>query len=71
MADAYEEDEVGDEEADTEVQVNGGASVLDGTDKPEGQYADEEAYQRQRESDPCDELKLKHVLLHGLENERH
>lgn len=43
FADADEEDEVGDEEADTEVQVDGGAGALDGADKPEGQYADEEA----------------------------
>lgn len=44
LADAYEEDEVGDEEADTEVKMNGGAGALDGTDEPEGEYADEKAY---------------------------
>lgn len=43
MADADEEDEVGDEKADAEVQMDGGAGALDGTDKPESQYADEEA----------------------------
>lgn len=43
LADASEEDEVSNEEADAEVQVNGGAGALDGADKPEGQYADEEA----------------------------
>lgn len=43
LADADEEDEVCEEEADAEVQVDGGAGALDGTDQPEGQYADEEA----------------------------
>lgn len=43
LADTDKEDEVCDEEADAEVEVDGGARALDGADKPEGQYADEEA----------------------------
>lgn len=45
--------------------MDGGASALDGADEPEGQYADEQADQRQRESNPGDQLKLKHVLSQG------
>lgn len=59
---AGQEDEVGDEEADAEVQVDGGAGALDGADEAKGQHADEEADQRQEEAHPRDQLQFKHIL---------
>lgn len=41
--DACEEDKEGDEEADAEVQVDGGSGALDGADQRERQDADEQA----------------------------
>ena len=41
--DACKEDEGGDEEADAEVQVDGGSRAFDGADQREGQDADEQA----------------------------
>ena len=47
LVDACEEEQMGQEEADGELQVEGGAGVLDGSAKEEGEGCQEEAQQRQ------------------------
>ena len=56
MINPHEEEEVGQEEADGELQVKGGAGVLDGSTQEEGEGRQEEA--EQREAQP-------HVGDHG------
>ena len=45
LGDAREEDQVGQEEADAEVQVDGGARALDGAAEREGEDAQRQAQQ--------------------------
>ena len=47
LVDGHEEEQVGQEEADRELQVEGGAGVLDGFAQQEGEGCQEEAQQRQ------------------------
>ena len=47
MINPHEEEEVGQEEADGELQVKGGAGVLDGSTQEEGEGCQEEAEQRE------------------------
>lgn len=61
-ADAAEEDEVGEEEAERQVEVDGGARALDGATEAKGQDADEQTHQRHGQTDPRDQLQLKGVL---------
>lgn len=61
--DAHEEHEVGDEEADAEVQVDGVACALDGSHQVKCGNADEEADQRQWQSHPCDQSQLVYILV--------
>lgn len=50
MINPSEEEEVGQEEADAELQVEGGADVLDGSAQEEGEGCQEETQQRQTQS---------------------
>lgn len=50
MINPSEEEEVGQEEADAELQVEGGAEVLDGSAQEESEGCQEETQQRQAQS---------------------
>lgn len=62
LGDAGQEEEVGHEEADAEVEVNGGASPLDGAAELEGEDAEDEAQQGDGQADLGDQLQAKGVL---------
>lgn len=62
LRDAGQEEEVGHEEADAEVEVDGGASPLDGAAELEGEDAEEEAHQGDAQADLGDQLQAKGVL---------
>lgn len=51
-----EKEEVGQEEADWELQVEGGADVLNGSAEEEGEGCQEEAQQREAQSHVGDHL---------------
>lgn len=62
LGDAGQKEEVGHEEADAEVEVDGGASPLDGAAELEGEDAEEEAQQGDGQADLGDQLQAKGVL---------
>ena len=68
--DAGEEDKVGDEEADAEVEVDGVAGALDGAEQGEGEDAEEQAHQRQGQAHPGDHPQLELVLVRGKMDEQ-
>lgn len=65
VGDADQEDEVGDEEAYAEVQVDGGARPLDGAAELEGQDAQGQAEQRHAQPDFGDQQERHAVLRRG------
>lgn len=62
LRDAGQEEEVSHEEADAEVEVDGGASPLDGAAELEGEDAEEEAQQGDAQADLSDQQQAKGVL---------
>lgn len=56
LIDRREEEEVGQKEADAELQVEGGARVLDGSAQEEGEGCQEEAQQRETQSQVGDRI---------------
>lgn len=66
MRDADQEDEVGHEEADAEVQVDGGASPLNGSAELKGQDAQDQTHQGNNEAD----LRHHFQFIYGLEEKK-
>lgn len=62
LRDASEKEEVSDEEADAQVQVDGGAGSLYGAAELKGQDAEYEAQQRDGQPDPGGHQEPKGVL---------
>lgn len=62
LGDAGQEEEVSHEEADAEVEVDGGASPLDGATELEGEDAEDEAQQGDGQANLGDQLQAKGVL---------
>lgn len=62
LGDAGQEKEVSHEEADAEVEVDGGASPLDGAAELEGEDAEDEAQQGDGQADLGDQQQAKGVL---------
>ena len=63
MINPHEEEEVGQEEADGELQVEGSAGVLDGSTQEEGEGRQEEAQQREAQSHVGDHSQCGVLLL--------
>lgn len=59
--DPHQEERLGDEQANTEVLMDGVAVTLEAPEEAEGEEADEEANQRQEDADPGDDIQ-KHVV---------
>lgn len=59
--DPHQEQGLGDEQADAQVLMNGVAIALEAAEEAEGEEADEQAHQRQKDADPSNDIQ-QHVV---------